>query len=208
MARFKNSILGGLSGKIGPLVTYIRNGTQVVRSLPKPNDPKTEKQLAHRMKFKLVNQGLSPLNSAIKQGYRNKRDAYRTLVGKAYHEAIAGEYPDFRLDYGKIKIAEGKLQLPANIRMEKGDGEHTVVFSWDTQIVKPSDGSRNDDRVNIVYLSGDRRGTGQYHGSSKRVDGSATLKLPDGWKPEETLFWIFLTSYDQQHNSDSFFVKI
>ena len=208
MARFKDSILGGLSGKIGPIVTYVRNGTQVVRSLPISNDPKTEKQLAHRMKFKLVNQGLSPLNSAIKQGYRNERDAYRTLVGKAYHEAIAGEYPDFRLDYSKIKIAVGKLQLPANIRMEKGDGEHTVAFSWDTQIVKPSDGSRSDDRVNIFYLSEDRRETGQYHGSAKRADGSATLNLPNGWKPEETLFWIFLSSYDQQHNSDSHFVKL
>lgn len=208
MARFKDSIPGGLSGKIGPVVTYVRNGTQVVRSLPKPNDPKTEKQLAHRMKFKLVNQGLSPLNSAIKQGYRNKRDAYRTLVGKVYHEAIAGEYPDFRLDYSKIKIAEGKLQLPTNIGMEKGDGEHTVVFSWDTQIVKPSDGSRSNDRVNIVFLSEDRRGTGQLPGSAKRADGSATLNLPDGWKPEETLFWIYFSSADQQHNSDSHFVKL
>jgi len=81
---------------------YVRNGKQVVRSLPTSNEPKTPKQLAHRAKFSLVNKGLSPLNSAIKLGYRNDSNAYRTLVGKAYHEAVAGEYPNFTLDYSKI----------------------------------------------------------------------------------------------------------
>lgn len=208
MARFKDSILGGLSGKIGPVVTYVRNGKQVVRSLPTPNDPKTQKQLAHRMKFSLVNKGLSPLNSAIKLGYRNDSNVYRTLVGKAYHEAITGDYPNFTFDYSKIQIAEGTLQLPANISIERGIDEHTVIFSWDSQIEKPSNGSRNDDRVNIVYLNESLSGAGQLMSAAKRADGRALLHIPNGWKPEETLFWIFLTSPDLQLNSDSHFVKL
>lgn len=208
MARFKDAFFGGLSGKIGPVVTYIRNGKQVVRSLPTPNDPKTPKQLAHRAKFSLVNKGLSLLNSAIKLGYRNDSNAYRTLVGKAYHEAVAGEYPNFKLDYSTIQIAEGALPLPADISMEKGTDDHTVLFSWDSQIQKPSDGSRNDDRVNIVYLNMTFSGAGQQMSAAKRADGRATLSIPNGWKPEETLFWIYLTSPDLQLNSDSKFVQL
>lgn len=208
MARFKDSIGGGLSGKIGPVVTYVRNGTQVVRSLPISKDPKTPKQLAHRMKFSLVNKGLSPLNHAIRLGYQNKRDAYSMLVGKAYHEAITGEYPDFMLDYSKIQIAEGKLPLPADITIQRGADERTVHFSWDTQIVRPASGDRNDDRVNIIYLNEVLQGTGQLFSAAKRADGSASLNLPDGWMPEKTLFWIYFTSSDLQHNSDSVFVKL
>ena len=111
MARFKDSFFGGLSGKIGPVVTYVRNG-------------------------------------------------------------------------------------------------HTVLFSWDSQIQKPSDGSRNDDRVNIVYLNTTFSGAGQLLSAAKRADGRATLSIPNGWKPEETLFWIYLTSPDLQLNSDSMFVQL
>lgn len=95
MARFKDAFFGGLSGKIGPVVTYVRNG-------------------------------------------------------------------------------------------------HTVLFSWDSQIQKPSDGSRNDDRVNIVYLNTTFSGAGQLLSAAKRADRRATLSIPNGWKPEETLFWIYL----------------
>lgn len=208
MARFKKSIPDGLSGKIGPVVTYVRDGVQVVRSLPKRNDPKTEKQLAHRMKFKLVSQGLSPLNNAIKQGYQNKKDAYRTLFSKVYHEAIAGEYPHFRLDYGKIHIAEGRLLLPPNIRAEKGAAEQTVLFRWDSQTVKASEWSRDNDRVRIVYLNESLAEAHQSSGAASRVDGTVSLHLPDGWRPEETLFWIYFYSADQRHHSDSLFVEV
>lgn len=59
----KGSIFGTLSGKIGNVVVYERNGKQIVRSNPKQRDPKTPAQLAHRLKFSLANKGLSPLNN-------------------------------------------------------------------------------------------------------------------------------------------------
>ena len=96
MASFKDSIFSKLSGKIGPVTTYVLNGKQVVRTNTIPHDPKTPKQLAHRMKFALVNKGLSPLNRSIKLGHRGDTNAYRLLVGTAYKEAILGEYPEIR----------------------------------------------------------------------------------------------------------------
>ena len=60
-----------ISGKIGPVTFYVNQfGTQVVRSYTKGKDPKTPKLLAHRMKFKLVNKGLSPLCEMINGGIK------------------------------------------------------------------------------------------------------------------------------------------
>ena len=139
MASFKDSFMGGLSGKIGPVVVYMRKGQQIVRSNNTPKDPKTPKQLAHRMKFSLSNKGLSPLNKAIKMGHRGDTEAYRKIVGKAYHEAIVGEYPEFTIDYSKIKIADGELQSITDVKAEFDSTENTVIFNWK---LKPKNGKR------------------------------------------------------------------
>lgn len=208
MARSKNLNIDGLSGKIGPVVIYMRNGVQVVRSLPTPNDPKSEKQLAHRMKFKLVNQGLSPLNIAIKLGYLNRKNAYRSLVGKAYNEAIEGEYPHFKLNYGKIQLAEGNVQLPQNIWAVMGEDQQSILFQWDNRPTKQNNWCRNSDRVNIVYMNESLKKVHLKSGAACRDNGRLSLQLPEGWRPEETLLWIYFSSADLQYNSDSRFVML
>ena len=102
------SKVSGLSGKVGPLVFYVtKNGKQVFRNHVKPTDPGTPKQVAHRAKFGLANKALSPLNKAITRGHPGDPNAYRAMVGKAYREAIEGEYPDFRDHSNSLFFALG-----------------------------------------------------------------------------------------------------
>jgi hypothetical protein len=204
----KGSIFGTLSGKIGNVVVYERNGKQIVRSNPKQRDPKTPAQLAHRLKFSLANKGLSPLNNVIKIGFKNSEKSYRKLVGEAYHNAIIGEYPNFSMDYSRIQVAEGKVQLPSNIQMSYEEGSNIVGFIWDTQIADTAINSRPDDHVNIVCLNSIFLAEMHTFNISKRSDGKAFLELPIGWKPEDLNFWIFITSYDLSENSDSIYLSI
>lgn len=208
MARYKDSLLGGLSGKIGPVVMYVRNGTQVVRSNPKQRDPKSPKQLAHRMKFALVNQRLSPLKTIIDVGYKNSDKTYRTLIGEAYREAIMGEYPDFSLDYSKIQISEGNIALPRHVTIEMGENPDTVNFRWDPAIVREVRTSRDNDQVNIVCL--DATGKYAFHelNAARRSHGSASLEMPHAsWHPASSHFWMFLTSYDSRFHSNSLYIS-
>lgn len=204
----KGSIFGTLSGKIGNVVVYERNGKQIVRSNPKQRDPKTPAQLAHRLKFSLANKGLSPLNNVIKIGFKNSEKSYRKLVGEAYHNAIIGEYPNFSMDYSRIQVAEGKVQLPSNIQMSYEEGSNIVGFIWDTQIADTAINSRPDDHVNIVCLNSIFLAEMHTFNISKRSDGKAFFELPIGWKPEDLNFWIFITSYDLSENSDSIYLSI
>ena len=206
MASFKDSFFSKLSGKIGPITTYVLNGKQVVRKSTKPNDPKTPKQLAHRMKFALVNKGLSPLNRSIKLGHRGDTYAYRRLVGKAYHEAIVGEYPDFALDYSKIKIAEGKLQLPAEIKMELDDENRAVNFTWEAKIATSQNLAKANDQINIVAFNVKENIVDSFSGVAIRSDGKASITLPRGWNLEDTHFWVYFSSFTLQMNSGSVYV--
>ncbi len=195
---------GEISGKIGPVSIYkTKFGTQVVRSYSKPHDPKTEKQLAHRQKFALVSKGLSPLCKIIQHGFKGDVRTYRKVMSIAYQEAVLGEYPNFKLDYSVIKIAEGNISLPANIKAEvdKGSlaGSHTVDFSWDP--------NKRRDRVNIVCLNEKTMKAKQYQGVARRADGEASIELPEGWEVSDSHFWIYLTSVDFK-NSSSIYLNV
>lgn len=204
----KGSIFGKLSGKIGNVVVFERNGVQVVRSNPKQKDPETPAQLAHRTKFSLINKGLSPLCKIINVGYRNSEKNYRKLVGEAYHNAVIGEYPDFKLDYSRVQIAEGKLQLPANVAIKTEEGSNTVALSWDPIIAERSQPGRESDLVNIVCLNSDCLTEEHTYNAARRSEGKTTFELPVGWKLKDLNFWLFLSSYDLSENSNSMYLSI
>ena len=206
MASFKDSFFSKLSGKIGSVTTYVLNGKQVVRANTIPRDPKTPKQLAHRMKFGLVNKGLSPLNSAIKIGHKGDANAYRVLVGKAYHEAIMGEYPNFMLDYSKIKIAAGNLQLPKNIKFEFEGKTNIASFSWDGKNSGSQNTANDNDQINIVALNFKENVVDSFLEVAKRYDGKVSIALPRGWDLADTHFWTYFSSHSLQMNSDSVYI--
>lgn len=54
MARITNGVLGGFSGKVGPVVGYTLYGVDRMRSLPERTAPPTENELKNRSRFKLV----------------------------------------------------------------------------------------------------------------------------------------------------------
>ncbi|MEA5127263.1 MAG: DUF6266 family protein [Proteiniphilum sp.] len=145
------SKLAGLSGRVGPIVTYAtKSGKQVFRAYVKPNNPRTPKQMAHRTKFALANQALSPLNKIIKRGYPDDKNAYRRLVGKAYHEAVTGDYPHYSFDYGKVQVAAGKLQLPADIRLQFHPLSYTISLGWNPQL--PLSSQPGSDTTNYMWF--------------------------------------------------------
>ena len=206
MASFKDSFFSKLSGKIGPITTYMLNGKQFVRKNTKPHDPKTPKQLAHRMKFALVNKGLSPLNRSIKLGHRDDTNVYRLLVGTAYKEAILGEYPNYKLDYSKLVIANGNLQPPSNIKLEMDVETNSALFWWDKQNLDSLKPSRNSDQLNIVVFNVKHNVADHISEIAKRSDSKISIVLPDGWSLVDIHFWAYFSSHTLQMNSVSVYV--
>lgn len=207
MARTKNILLKGASGKIGDIVTFEREGTQVIREYVIPKDPKSPAQLAQRMKLKLANKGLSPLKFIIRRGHIGNSKAYRSSISKTMKNCIAGDYPNMTLDYSKVKLAEGKLQLPENISTQFDNKTNTIYFSWNSSLTFSDQPGRSDDKVNIISLNEKLLVANQISNTPIRSDGKASLKLPNNWEIADTHIWIYLTSYDLLQNSDSMYLK-
>lgn len=201
------SILGKLSGKIGPMVAYVtKDGRQHYRTYVQPANPRTLRQMANRMKFGLASQSLSPLHKAIRRGYPGDEKAFHRLVGKASREAVEGDYPHFRFDYSKVEIARGSLPLPANSRMAYDPAIREARFSWDASPATALFRGSNNDRVIIVCLHADKHPEVVTLHAGNRADGMATLPLPEGWKAAQTHYWLYLTSHDQLENSNSIYL--
>lgn len=222
----------GLSGKIGPIIAYVtKSGKQVFKRYTVPKDPKTPKQIASRMRFGLANSAASPLNEAIKRGFINRHNAYRKTVSDVLKYAIMGEYPNYSVDYSKIKIAEGELQRLAGVAMTIEEVSATVTFSWDPQLIGSSNSGHSDDQVNIVCLNEEIQKAKSYVNRAKRSDGKAIIDLNKligintacnitnssdnnispynsvGNNTEALHFWLYFTSPDQKQNSDSVYVR-
>lgn len=207
--------LGGISGKIGPYVAYVtKDGKQVLRKHTIPRDPKTPKQQAYRMRFGLVNKALSPLNKIIKAGFKNEKNAYRSTVSKALNDAVMGEYPNYRFNYGKIQVTEGKLQLPTfvDILLEKESGK--VTINWNPQLIFTTYPGKEDDHVNIVCLNESIPFTKKLVNVATRSAGSVSidlkskLGLSDDYNSSELHFWLYLSTNDLMMKSDSVYLKI
>ena len=208
MARAKNTLLKGVSGKIGDIVTFERNGTQVVREHVIPKDPKTPAQLAQRMKLEVVNKGLSPLKNIIKRGHIGDSKAYRSSIGIAMKDCILGEYPKLSLDYSMIQLAQGKLQLPENISISSDEKTNTIYISWDRELAFRDKPGKHDDNINVVYFNERHSMAKTLLNAPSRIKGELSFTLPKEWEIADTHFWIYLTSYDFLHNSDSLYLKI
>lgn len=197
-----------MSGRIGPVVAYVtKGGKQVFRAYVKPRNPQTPKQMAHRAKFALVNRGLSPLRIAIQRGHPGEANPYRRLVGKAYHEAVAGTYPHFYLDYGKVQIAGGPLPLPSGVRLHFDVLSRTATFTWDTHSGYLSLPASHKDKVYIVCFDTALPAEVQTLARGTRSAGRASVTLPEDWEPATTHFWIYLASPDLQKTSGSCYLK-
>mgnify|MGYP000847450217 CR=1 FL=1 len=208
MARSKNTLLKGASGKIGDIVTFERNGTQVIREYVVPKDPKTPAQLAQRMKCGVVNKGLSPLKNEIKRGHIGNRKAYRSAISNAMKNCIVGKYPNLSLDYSLIQIAEGKIQLPQNISVDIDNNHNRVNLSWNIDLEFPDKPGRPDDKLNVVYFNEKFSVAKLLLSAPARSDGKACLSLTDNWEIADTHIWVYMTSYSLLHNSDSLYLKL
>lgn len=131
MATTKGGIAGSFSGKVGSVVGYRLRGTDVIRGLPKLSNKKpSAKQLAHRLRFKLIQEWRSYLTGVFAITFKN-HTAERSAQNAAHrfnNHIVTGEYPNLTIDRSLIVISQGNLPLPQDLSMvREGNMLH---FTW------------------------------------------------------------------------------
>lgn len=139
MARLKFGPWGGLIGKLGNNVGYIRKGMAILRMRSHPSTKKrTDKQKATTQRFMLVNKFVASINGFTNVGFEvasRKVSPTAQNLATSYNikNAIIGEYPNQEIDFSKVRVCEGILHLPKNILVTAEDqgNEVKLLFSWE-----------------------------------------------------------------------------
>lgn len=131
----RTGVLGGFRKKTGSVIgSYWRN-LDVIRGLPRiSSKPATQLQIDQRLKFGLVTRFLSRVGDIIDLGYNKGNRSKSSMNESVSHHlkhAILGITPNFRLDYSKLQLTSGVLELPDNTSAAAVTPTK-VDFSWES----------------------------------------------------------------------------
>lgn len=123
-----NLFNGMISGKLGKVVIVNGKNGVYVRSLPTPNDRKSEEQLKQRSKMQQANAFLKPLKEFLKLAFverKSNQNAYQAATSSLMRTAFEGE----NLNYSHVRICEGSLCPPQKASVSISD--HVAIFRWE-----------------------------------------------------------------------------
>ena len=204
MGKLDNGAYGHVSGKIGNLVSYTLNGTNVIRKIGRSTKPPTNAQRAVRKKLKLVNEFLNPIFGFIKVGFSFAAECtgkYPHNVALSYNikNAMAGEYPNITLDYSKAMVSMGTLTPAINPVVSKL--ENGIEFTW--EVASDMDWKIKNDRAMLLLYFPDSSNAIYFLSGAKRPEGKDFMELAPAYLSEVMQCYIAFYADDKQSLSDS-----
>lgn len=207
MATINQGILGGFSGSVGTVIGGSWNGIDYMRG--RKNDRKDAKsmaQLDQRARFKTIVKYLKPLKSFLPVGFKNRKaglSAYNAASSCNIHSALTGVYPDYTIDYSKLKVSCGSLPGALNPSVVV-DSQDRLLFSWENNSSELY--AMANDKVVLVVLDPTKGNAVTFVGGNSRSAGNHIFALPDGFGKENLQCYIAFRNISQTNISDSQYV--
>ena len=112
MARIDYGIMGGFSGRVGPVVGFERFGRWYMRAKPRMvHNPRTEAQQEHRAMFKQEVQLAAQMRWAVNVGMREVAHQMgltaQNLFVKANQQAFGAAEGLLQVDYPALQVSLG-----------------------------------------------------------------------------------------------------
>ncbi|MBB6503020.1 DUF6266 family protein [Pedobacter cryoconitis] len=172
---------------------YTVNGIKREKRLKPP----TEKQMAQRLKLGLASSFAGHLKEIIEIGYATKKKIPVTPGNRAVRQflnvAIIGEHPDYQIDYPKVEISKGNLNMVFDLRMVISENGK-INIRWDDDLDSLNRDSRPDDDVHF-FIYNATTGTGHnFKYAAKRLDFKLEMQCHVFEKEDVLHYWLFLAS--------------
>ena len=171
---------GHPSGKIGKLVFYTLNGQPVCRLIGRAGKPSIN-QLGNRQAMSVTMDLLRPMADFINVSF--KLEAEGTVknphnLATSYNKkhALTGQYPDIKVDYSKVILSKGSLEMANDLKLSKG--EEGINLSWNTA---GFENGRYDDILMVMVSHPEREYASSFLNAAKREDGSCFIPLQSEW---------------------------
>ena len=207
MATISKGILGGFSGKVGPVVGATWRGMDVIRSRPKSSRrTPSEKQLEQQLKFKLAISFLQPIKS-IQSLYFGMGSGVKSRVNLAVSytisEAIQMVAGLPELIYNKVLITRGELTSFQNAVLTTQPGG-VLHLEWEDNSTQGDAAPK--DQVSIVCYCAELNNWEIYEGIVMRSDLMADVTLPAYCLGKTMEVYAFLNNEKQTAASTSLYL--
>jgi hypothetical protein len=198
MARFQSSTFGKISVKHGAAVEAIRkDGLNILKVYRVASNPNTAGLKNQRGKFGFAVKELNCMRKLFTLTFSGQYGANRA-VALALKTCISGQHPDFNIDYSLLKLAVGNLPLPEKIEFTTLT-ENKFQIDWNT--LTP-DQNQNDSLSVVVFFELWKQMI-IFQDVSSRSAGTYTFELTENQINAGFHIWIFFTSSDKKHFSNS-----
>ena len=206
MGKIKQGILGGFNGTVGTVIggswkglAYMRGKAQSIKN------PRTEKQLAQRIKFALAQKFVKVMTAYLQVGYRNytqHQTATNAAMSHTVRNCMVGKYPSFGIDPSKVLVSSGSL-MPGRFCAVKVT-DNVAKFTWEDNSDE-SHAAIDDFAMPLVYnfSKGEAIFTTE---QASRVDCQTELKLPSDWQGDLLSCYIGFASVQNNGVSNSVYV--
>ena len=203
MGKIKQGILGGFSGKVGPVVGSSWKGKAVMKAAPLSyNDRNSLAQQQQRLKFTIVNKFVAKALGFISEGFRKRAvgiTAPNAAVAANLDDAITGTWPDYQLDYSKTLVSNGPVDLPYS--PSASNDNTTLSLTW-----ADNSGMGNalaDDKVMILAYNGTKQQAVYNTTLAERSELNASFTLPTAWTGDTVEIWIAMQRQKDNETSPS-----
>ena len=208
MGLLPSGILGKINGTVGPVVTYLLNGQNVIRAKGKGSTkPASPAQLTNRQQMKLLSAFFKKTNRFLKQGFGplalGTKFNYHNLAVRANKAtAIKGIYPEQYIDYEKLIFSQGELETainPAVARVANG-----LKFTWDCP--ESLDFKYYNDQVMMLAYSPLLNKSISIESGAKRNTGEDVLPIFPSMLKEQLEVYIAFVADDRLQAANSIYL--
>ena len=203
MGTINQGILGGFSGKVGPIVGFRWKSKYYIRArAAKVSNPRTPKQQEQRGKFATAFNFLKNIKPFIRIGYKEftrERSAFNSAMSYMLKRAVTGDGKDVKIDFDRELVSAGSL-MPVFEGTATQDRDK-MYFNW-----QDNSGMGNAESADIAMLlvyNKDKETAVYDTEAALRSDRHTELSLPNDWEGDELVAYLSFCSADGSCVSNS-----
>ncbi len=203
MAISGKGILDNFSGKLGTVVGGSWKGIPYMRSLPryKKNRNFSEAQLAQHAKFELATRFMRAFTSLFNASFKQvaSKTARNAVLKNLLTNAIGGIPPNLFIDYSKVEVAQGSLNVADN-PLASSPAAGRIRFNWTNS--SGLGNAKADDKAILVAYSPEKNLAIYTVNGATRVTGQDEMDV-SFFSGLEVFTWIAFRSADAKLTSNS-----
>ncbi len=206
MGKIKQGVLGGFSGKVGPVIGSSWKGKAVIKGRALSyNDANSEAQQQTRAKLKLLSQFTSATYGFVSVGFKSQATditEQNASIRYNFADGITGTWPNYQLNYSKLLLARGKVDNPYNTTAQVQGTD--LSFSW-TDNSGIGNALETDKAMFVVYNS-DKKQSIYDTEASDRSTRQASVSLPSSWTGDTVEVYFAMRRNDSDETSNSLYL--